>query len=343
MTKRLILLGWSVVLLLGLAGPAMAERMVMEEFTISSKQAGINLYLRNKHPEELYDVKPEKTVLFIHGASYPAHSSFDFQIDGQSWMDWMVSKGYDVYALDLRGYGKSTRPPEMGQTAEANPPVVDTQAAVEDVSAAVDFITGRRNSQKVVLVGWSWGATIAGTYASSMPQKVERLVLYAPQWLREVAPPSDADMGRVPAWRSVDPRDARDIWLKAVPEAKREAVLPKAVFAAWMTATLASDPEPAVPGTVRAPNGVVLDTMRFWASGKPRWNPEKLSVPTLVVQGEWDAEAPPAMGMVVFNRITKAPFKRYLMIGETTHAALFETNRRQLYQAVREFLDTPLK
>jgi hypothetical protein len=49
------------------------------------------------------------------------------------------------------------------------------------------------------------------------------------------------------------------------------------------------------------------------------------------------------MGMTVFNRITKAPFKRYLMIGETTHAALFETNRRQLYQAVREFLDTPLK
>ncbi|MDO8607934.1 MAG: alpha/beta fold hydrolase [Phaeospirillum sp.] len=333
---------WVAALLIGAGGPARAATVVTEEFMVASKQPGIELYLRNKHPEALYDVRSNKTVLFIHGASYPAHSSFDFAIDGQSWMDWLAGKGYDVYALDIRGYGKSTRPPELKQTAEANPPAVDTAAAIEDVTSAVDFIVSRRNSQKVVLVGWSWGATIAGGFAAATPDRVERLVLYAPQWLRDVPPPSDADMARVPAWRSVDPRHARDIWLKGVPAAKHETILPKAVFAEWMTATLASDPEPAVPGTVRAPNGVVLDTMRFWASGKPRWNPERLSAPTLVIQGEWDSEAPPAMGMLVFNKLTHTPFKRYLMVGEATHAALFETNRRQLYQAVHEFLETPL-
>ncbi len=331
-----------IAALVGIARPAAAE-VVTEEFKISSKQPNIELYLRNKHPEALYDIKSDKTVLFLHGASYPAHSSFDMAVDGQSWMDWMAAKGYDVYCLDIRGYGKSGRPPEMKQTAEANPPVVDTTQAVEDVTNAVDFILSRRNAQKLVLVGWSWGATVAGSFAIQTPERVERLVLYAPQWLRDGPVPGDVDLARVPAWRSVDPRDARGIWLKAVPEAKREAVLPKATFTAWMNATLASDLDPAVPGTVRAPNGVVLDTMRFWASGKPRWNPERISVPALVIQGEWDAEAPPAMGMKLFNQLTHSPFKRYVMVGETTHAALIETNRRQLYQAVREFLEEPLR
>ena len=343
MTKALIRVLGAVAVLIGLTGPVLAAPVVTEEFMVGSKQAGIELYLRNKHPEDLYDIKSDKTVLFIHGASYPAHSSFDFPIDGQSWMDWLAGKGYDVYSLDIRGYGKSTRPPELKQTPEANPPVVDTTAAVEDVTSAVDFIVSRRNLQKVVLVGWSWGATIAGSFATTTPDRVERLVLYAPQWLRDTPPPSDADMARVPAWRSVDPRYAREIWQKGVPEAKRDSMLPKATFSAWMNATLAGDSEPGVPGTVRAPNGVVLDTMRFWASGKPRWTPERVSVPALVIQGEWDLEAPPAMGMVVFNHLTHSPFKRYVMVGETTHAALFEANRRQLYQAVREFLEEPLK
>ncbi|TAN66016.1 MAG: alpha/beta fold hydrolase, partial [Magnetospirillum sp.] len=216
MSKGLILLVWAVAALIGVCGSGLAAPVVTEEFTIGSKLPNVDLYLRNKHPEALYDVKPEKTVLFIHGASYPAHSSFDLAIDGESWMDWLAGKGYDVYSLDIRGYGKSTRPPELSQTPEANPPVVDTAAAVEDVTSAVDFIVSRRNTQKVVLVGWSWGATVAGSFATATADRVERLVLYAPQWLREVAPPSDADMARVPAWRSVDPRYARDIWLKGV-------------------------------------------------------------------------------------------------------------------------------
>jgi pimeloyl-ACP methyl ester carboxylesterase len=327
-------------LLAGAALPAGAET-ITEEFMIGSKWPHQELYIRNKHPADISRVTPGKTVLFLHGATYPAHSSFDMPVNGQSWLDWMAARGYDVYTLDIHGYGKSGRPPEMSQPPEANPAMVDTADAVEDVTRAVDFILSRRNTQKLVLVGWAWGATLAGTFANTAQDKVERLVLYAPQWLRDGTPPSDADLARVPAWRQVDPRDARDIWLKAVPDAKRDAILPKAVFGEWMKATLASDAEPATPNTVRAPNGVVLDTMRFWASGKPRWHPERLSIPALVIQGEWDMEAPPAMGMKLFNRLTTSPYKRYVMVGEATHAALIEKNRKQLYQAVAEFLESP--
>jgi pimeloyl-ACP methyl ester carboxylesterase len=323
--------------------PAGAAELVTEEFTVSSRLSGVDLYIRNKHRESFSEARSERTVLFIHGASYPAHSSFDLPVEGRSWMDWMAARGYDVYSVDIRGYGKSGRPPELSEPPEAHPAVVDTAQAVEDVTRAVDFIISRRGVQRVVLIGWSWGATVAGLYATQLPDRVERLVLYAPQWLRDGPAPTEADIAKVPAWRQIDPRDARDVWLKAVPPERRDAVLPKAVFLDWMKATMASDPAPSAPGTVRAPNGVVVDTMRYWAAGKPRWTPERLSVPALVIQGEWDAEAPPAMGMALFNRLTRSPFKRYVMVGNTTHAALIETNRQQLFSAVQQFLEEPVR
>ena len=89
--------------------------------------------------------RPERTVLFVHGATYPAHAAFDLKLDGQSWMDYIASRGYDVYLLDIRGYGKSTRPKEMAEEAAKNPPVVRGETAVKDIGTVVDFILARRN------------------------------------------------------------------------------------------------------------------------------------------------------------------------------------------------------
>ena len=44
-------------------------------------------------------------------------TAFDLKLDGQSWMDYIAARGYDVYLLDVRGYGKSTRPREMSEKA----------------------------------------------------------------------------------------------------------------------------------------------------------------------------------------------------------------------------------
>ena len=79
--------------------------------------------MRNKRPADMTAFRPERTVLFVHGATYPAHTAFDLKLDGMSWMDYIAARGYDVYLLDLRGYGKSTRPKEMdarpeGQSAD---------------------------------------------------------------------------------------------------------------------------------------------------------------------------------------------------------------------------------
>ena len=93
--------------------PAQPAKVVMEEFMVPAKDEGIQLYVRNKRPEGMNQFGPERTLLFVHGATYPAHTAFDLQLDGKSRMDFIAERGFDVYLVDLRGYGKSTRPKEM--------------------------------------------------------------------------------------------------------------------------------------------------------------------------------------------------------------------------------------
>src|SRR5438552_7057575 len=93
-------------------------------------------------------------------------TAFDLKLDGQSWMDYIAARGYDVYLLDIRGYGKSTRPREMAAKAEDNPPIVRGETAVKDISSVVDFILKRRNIARLNLLGWSWGTTLMASYTA---------------------------------------------------------------------------------------------------------------------------------------------------------------------------------
>jgi esterase/lipase len=43
-----------------------------------------------------------------------------------------------------------------------------------------------------------------------------------------------------------------------------------------------------------------------------------------------------------FARLTNAPYKRYVQIGEGTHTIMMGKNRMQLFQAVQQFLDERL-
>ena len=72
----------------------------------------------------------------------------------------------------------------MSQPPEANKPIVSTEVAAHDLGVAVDYILAKRKVTKIDVMGWSWGTSIAGSYTSEHNDKIEKLVLYAPQWIR---------------------------------------------------------------------------------------------------------------------------------------------------------------
>src|SRR5215216_6903035 len=204
----------------GTAVFAQAPNVVTEEMMVPSSDAGIELYVRNKHRADMNSFRPERTVVFVHGATYPAHTAFDLKLDGLSWMDYIAARGYDVYLLDLRGYGKSTRPKEMAEDPKANPPIVRGDTAVKDIGTVVDFILARRNIPRLNLMGWSWGTVTMATYATQNASKVERLVLYAPSFLRTTTALT-ATPGPLGAYRMVTREQAKSRWLTGVPEQKK--------------------------------------------------------------------------------------------------------------------------
>ena len=316
-------------------------QIVSEDIMVKSPDPGIEIFVRNKRPANMTTFRPERTVLFVHGATYPAETAFDLKLDGLSWMDYIASRGYDVYLLDLRGYSKSTRPPEMAQDPTANPPIVRGDTAVKDIGTAVDFILARRNIARLNLLGWSWGTTLMATYTTQNNAKVERLVLYAPSWIRTTASLVQAGPGPTPAYRMVSRSAALGRWMTGVPEDKKATLIPAGWFDAWADATFASDPEGAKmnPPVLRAPNGVVQDGLDFFGAGKPYYDPSKISVPTLLVLAEWDHDTPPYMAQTLFPLLVNSPGKRFVMLAEGTHTIIMEKNRLKLFEAVQSFLD----
>jgi len=323
-----------------LALPAAAQPagVVMDEVLIAGSQPGTQIYLRNKRPEAAAAARPDRVVLCVHGATYPASTAFDLALSGVSWMDYMAGRGFDVWSLDLAGYGRSTRP-----AGEVGTPPTRGEQAVADIAAALKHIREARGVARTGLIGWSWGTSLVARFAADNPGLVDRVVLYAPLWLRD-----PANRGAVPVpegplqpYRTVTRAQARERWLAGVPDNKRAALIPPGWFEHWADTTFATDPEGSrqVPSVLRAPNGVLQDIRDHWDAAKPFYDPAKVTVPALLVLGEWDRDTPPSMANTLFPQMVNSPGKRLTILAEGTHTMMLERNRGALFQTVQVFLE----
>lgn len=313
--------------------------LVTENLYVNSDTPGVMLYVRNKHPRD-FTPSADRILLYVHGATYPASTAFDLALDGMSWMDYIAAHGWDVYLVDLRGYGMSTRPPEMDMSAKENQPIVTTDVAVRDVASVVDHILKRRSVERINLLGWSWGTSIMATYTVANNDKVNKLVLYAPLWLRNTPGLIGGD-GPLGAYRAVTKENAKKRWMTGVPEDKQADLIPAGWFDAWTEATWNTDPKSKDSGQLRAPNGVIQDVRDYWAANKPYYDPANIRVPTMLVKAEWDQDTPAYMSQALFPLLKNAPGKRYVEIGEGTHTVIMEKNRMQLFREVQMFLEEP--
>jgi len=321
---------------------AQAPRIVTEEFMVPVEGSpGIEIFVRNKRPEAMTTFNPGRTVIMCHGATYPAHTAFDLPLGGLSWMDYIAGRGFDVWCMDIRGFGRSTRPPEMSQPPEANPPLVRGETAILDIAAVSAFVRNRRSLPKCVHLGYSWGTALMGRFAADNASVVERLVLYAPVWLRSEGASATDPGGQLGAYRWVTQEAARARRGAGVPEAARATLVPPGWFEHWAGVTWATDPEGQRrnPSALRAPNGSPADSREYWRAGRPFYDPAKITAPTLLVLGEWDQDTPPYMAQTLFPLLTASPGKRLVVLGEGTHGMWMERNRGALFQAVQVFLE----
>ncbi|WP_374580428.1 alpha/beta fold hydrolase [Pseudoduganella sp.] len=298
-----------------------------EVFDIPSHQPALVARVRHTAPGRANGALP---VLFVHGSSFPSGLSFDFCMDGQSWMDWLAARGYDVYALDFLGYGLSDRYPDA--PAPGGPPG-RARAVARDVGSAVDAILRRTGQRQVLLVGHSWGGSVAARYAQDSGGKVAKLVLFAavtPRAAAPLAPAGGAAAG--PAYEAMTPGQ-RIAAMDGLRPAHEPPQLHADVFRDWGAQWLASDGRGE--GKVRFPAGPGADVAELQRGGS-YYDPARLAMPVLLVRGEWDAWPSDSD----FRRMLgQLPNAQYLEIPRGTHVMHLEAARGALYAAVRAFFD----
>jgi pimeloyl-ACP methyl ester carboxylesterase len=324
------------------AAAQLSTQIVTESYLIPSDDPGIQLYVRNKRPSTMTTFRADRTVLYVHGSTQASETTFDLALDGKSWMDYIAEQGGDVWLMNVRGFGGSTKPPEMDRPAADSPPIAPAVVAMRDLRVAVGHILGTRGLSRISLLGWSRGANLVGWYASEHPDTVHRLVLYAPGWIRSPSPAA-APPAPIPAYQTWSMEQARTRLQAGVPSEKQGTLFPAAWRDAWAAATLATDPVGAVqtPPVVRSPGGPLQDGREYWNAGKPLYDPAQITAPTLIVTAEWDGVNPPELGRAIFTKLTNVPMKRLVEIGEASHLLMLERNRLQLFREVQLFLDEP--
>lgn len=179
---RLLTMSLALAVLIGGWRTVSAQDVMIAktDMQIDALDPGIKLFLREKMPEGNTKFTDDNVVLFLHGATSPSTCDFDLSYKDYSWADWLVKRGYVVYMGDYRNYGGSTREAAMDEPAAKNQPLTRSYLALRDVEAMVNAIKAKRGVKKVTLIGWSWGAMMAGYYSSLHSENVRRLVMYAP-------------------------------------------------------------------------------------------------------------------------------------------------------------------
>ena len=330
---------------------AAAERenvIVKEEFLVQGRDQGVKLFVREKRLENLPKITKDNVVLFIHGIPSPASSIFDLSVSGYSWLEYVAERGFDGFTLDIRGFGRSTRPPEMKEPIGQNLPLVRADQAMRDIDAAIDYIRSKRKIDKVNIVGWSIGASWCALYATLHPEKVNKLVMFGaiygknPTYVKAFGDPANPDRPHheMGAYRYLPRREILDAWDAWIKPELRDVWREKEVIDAWIDALFASDPtaKQRSPESIQVPNGPYIDWHEIHA-GRSLFDPARIKVPTMIVRGSAEEMISSEGADDLLQKLTSAPYKRRLDIGDSTHYALLEKNRLQLYRGVQAFLE----
>lgn len=279
-----------------------------------------------------------KVVLLLHGATVPGSVAFDLDHEQSSLLRYLAWAGWDAFALDFEGYGMSTRPLPMDAPAafpDSRAPI-DSEAAVHDVERAVEFIRALRGVDRVSLLGWSLAASReAPLYAIRHPQKVARLVLFAPAYrhlgFMEGARAHADDLETRGKVHYIRP--AVEGWYTF---GSREEILVPGAFEAFRAAVLASDPMSGeLGGTFRAPAGRVVDLLR----ANPQFDAAKITVPTLVIRGALDTWSTQQDSRLLIAELG-SEIKSYVEIPDASHFLQYERGSLQFFKAVKDFLES---
>jgi pimeloyl-ACP methyl ester carboxylesterase len=222
-------------------------------------------------------------------------------------MDALADAGFDVFALDMRGYGATPR----DATAWLTP-----DRAIADVIGVVGWLQQRMPAAQrlpVYLFGLSRGAMIAAMTAQQRPEILAGVVLLGFGF--------DPDVQAPPTPANARPERLRNTADAAASDFLTQDAYTQATVAAFARAALRADP-------------VLVD----WRDEHQfnAFRPAQMQVPALLVHGARDPQAPVGIGQKLFTRFG-TPDKWWVILPGADHAAHLEKSSVELVRAIASF------
>lgn len=281
-------------------------------------------------------------IVMVHGFFQPASAILD--VPAYSLQQALAAAGFRVVLFDLRGYGLSSRPAFMTRPPEASRPSLACMSdALADLGDVVEFVCRNEGVDHVDLLGYSWGTARSAGFAVAAPQRVRRLVLYAPVWrptsgaAAEAVDPDRAGVLNpvLGGYRVFAPGDLTKQWDAEIGSLDALNFRDSQALQAAEHALLTSDADMQMR-SYRAPLGPMLDALEV-VRGTPLFDAGRLDCDTLLVRGDNDrlSSALDAVGLLYALRSTH---KRLVTIGLGTHLLHLEHARQQLLDEVIGFL-----
>jgi pimeloyl-ACP methyl ester carboxylesterase len=285
-----------------------------------TKKGDVKLFLWNKKAAP--GTKPAGTILFVHGSSMASQPTFDLTVPGRadsSAMDYFASLGYDTWTMDNEGYGRSDK---------NRPQNNDISNGADDLAVGSQYILEKTGAKKMHVYGISSGALKAALFAQRHPQRVARLALDAFVWTGEGSPTLEERRKKLPQFLNVHRRPIDRKFVHSIFERDHPGTADDATINAFADAILALDDS--------VPTGTYVDM----CSKLPLIDPTKVTVPTIIMRGEFDGIAGFDDLVEFFKRLPNAD-KQFAVMAGISHASFQQKNYRVVYHILQSFFSQP--
>ena len=262
------------------------------------------------------------TVLFVHGSSMASQPTFDLKVPGRpdsSVMDWFASRGFDTWCMDHEGYGRSDK---------SRPINCDIPNGADDLAAGTDYILKTTGAKKLLVYGISSGALRAALFAQRHPDRVARLALDAFVWTGEGSPTLADRKKRLPEFSAKNRRPIDKAFVHSIFTRDHPGTADQATIEAFAEQIVALDDS--------VPTGTYVDM----CSKLPIVDPAKITVPTMVMRGQWDGIASVEDLMEFFKRLPN-PDKQFTVMAGISHASFQQKNYLMVYHILHSFFTQP--
>jgi len=285
-----------------------------------TRKSDVKLFLWQKSPAA--GVAKQGTVLFVHGSSMASQPTFDLHVPGRpdsSVMDWFAAHGFDTWCMDHEGYGRSDK---------QRPINCDIPNGADDLAAGTEYILKTTGARKLLTYGISSGALRAALFAQRHPERVARLALDAFVWTGEGSPTLAERRKKLPEFQAKHRRSIDRAFVQSIFSRDHPGCADEATINAFAEAIVALDDS--------VPTGTYVDM----CSKLPLVDPAKITVPTIVMRGQYDGIAGFDDLVEFFKRLPN-PDKQFAVMAGISHASFQQKNYKTAYHVLHAFFAQP--